>query len=367
MFLKLNKQFQNYWNQTPKENLTINIYQINDKKEKIVIKKEITNPLSSYFLAGNFGSGKTQKAIQIARKAKEKLLSQEIDYITSDYVDYQSNFITFFDYHELVIKSINNTEASQEIKQLKECKILILDDMSLTHWSESKVDQLINLVKYRQENYLQTIFTSNKGLQELSKEIPAVTSRILIMCGIENCLLFEDRDYRLQKIGQKTSFELELENQEKAKSQVIDDIEEVIDNTNVLSEEEIEEEKIWEEIKIKNELMENYFSELFNINPLFRSKVITQREIANETGIPLYQYIINNQSANCLIAMGMLKGFVLSKIKTQIQLNLEASKLTDEQVVKEEQKTSQNESERSKNTLKETAQEIIKQIKQIKL
>ena len=170
---------------------------------------DLDNSLKSYFLAGDFGSGKTLTAIQIVRLWQRKNGQDETK--SDEFIRYNPKFTTFQDYIELNNNSIKQPDLRDKIRIIKDSYILVLDDISLANWSESSIGILTQLIKHRHENRLQTIFTSNKGLIELKKEIPAIMDRIIQMCGLDNCFLFASKSHRIVSTGMKTRIELELE------------------------------------------------------------------------------------------------------------------------------------------------------------
>ncbi|MGL5963780.1 MAG: hypothetical protein ACRCZ2_05225 [Fusobacteriaceae bacterium] len=200
---KLNAIFQEYYDQL--ENIpTVKITDIKSGgEEEITITEE--RALESWFLAGDFGCGKTLSAIQTVR-LWQRYISKTTDY-DSEFIDHNPKFTTLQDYIELNNRSIQFKDLHDQIQAIKNSYILVLDDISLTNWSESSINHLTQLIKHRHENRLQTIFTSNKGMKELKKEIPAVMSRITQMCGIDNCILFKAIDYRTETKGMKTKLQ----------------------------------------------------------------------------------------------------------------------------------------------------------------
>ena len=199
----LNTLFQEYYDDLGTETNNITITKTDGIKQII----EDEGVLENWFFAGNFGSGKTRASIQLIR-LWQRHISQNTHY-DSEFIDNNPKFITLQDYIELNNRSIQFKDLYQKIESYRNSWLLVLDDMSLANWSESSINHLTQLIKHRHENRLQTIFTSNKGLTALQKEIPAVISRILEMCGTDNCIQFADTDHRIVKTGQKTKIQFQ--------------------------------------------------------------------------------------------------------------------------------------------------------------
>ena len=203
-YQNLNTIFKEYYDQLDTD---CNLLKIENIEGTIVtINQE--QALENWFLAGDFGCGKTLTAIQIIR-LWQRQIAKTTTY-DNEFIDGNPKFTTLQDYIDLNNRSIQFRDLADSINGIKNCYILVLDDISLTNWSESSINHLTQLIKHRHENRLQTIFTSNKGLKALKEEIPAVISRIIQMCGTDNCILFKSRDYRMEAKGMLTKCQLNI-------------------------------------------------------------------------------------------------------------------------------------------------------------
>lgn len=74
---------------------------------------------------------------------------------------------------------LDNESMSEEINQIKNCNLLILDDLGVTELSNNDLNNLLNIVDYRINNNKSIIFTSNLDKEALlSKYGGRLTSRV---------------------------------------------------------------------------------------------------------------------------------------------------------------------------------------------
>lgn len=74
---------------------------------------------------------------------------------------------------------LNNESLSEEITALKNCKLLVLDDIGVTEFSANDLNNLLEIIDYRISNNKSIIFTSNLDKQMLLDKFGGrITSRI---------------------------------------------------------------------------------------------------------------------------------------------------------------------------------------------
>lgn len=142
----------------------------------------------SLFISGNIGVGKTYLMYALIRK---EIISRNLNVEIHNWIDLQYLIRSTYNTQILSInqcidlygiekgkkkyfESINNTET-QIIKKLKECDILVLDDIGVSEstnnskeWSKTLLYMLIN---YRYSECKKTIITSNFSLDSISEKI----------------------------------------------------------------------------------------------------------------------------------------------------------------------------------------------------
>lgn len=186
----------------------------------------------SYFLKGPTRAGKSFLAIQIMKewhkkyidfkKKEEKIYSHKYYVIDSEY--YNSIFIEAIDLINLLQTGFGkfNQEAQEQFETIKKIKLLIIDDIGKEKPTDFVSQKLIDLINFRFNERLQTLFTSNLGLKELTSYYgEAFTARILSMTGKENCLELPSSNKWLEIDNRAiTTFELpELEEIEESEEQ----------------------------------------------------------------------------------------------------------------------------------------------------
>lgn len=90
--------------------------------------------------------------------------------------------------------------AAQIIHSVCEVPLLFLDDVAAERWTGYREEKLYQIIGYRHDHQLTTIFTSNKGLDELRDHLGARThSRLIEMCkgAIIEFTIPKDIDLRL--------------------------------------------------------------------------------------------------------------------------------------------------------------------------
>jgi len=152
-------------------------------------------PNKSYFFHGIPGSGKTTKSLFFTKKWFEFFK------ITPEEETSQAKFIRFNELIETARKTFldgqDGANAREEMREIKNYKLLILDDIG-TEKNTEFVDKIIyEIINYRFEEELQTIFTSNYSLEMISKNYhDRIASRIGEVCGKNGIIKTKDIDYR---------------------------------------------------------------------------------------------------------------------------------------------------------------------------
>lgn len=167
--------------------------QKNLKKIKIEIpRKELLSVRNAkgLFLTGKSGCGKTlYSAAFLVASSKERMIQQA--------GPRTHLLISMPDMLEEIKKSFDHPTKVEPVEFYSKVDLLVLDDLGaekLTDWSLEKLYQIIN---YRYEYLLPTIFTSNLSLGELANQIgDRIPSRIEEMCVIKR---MKEIDYRLEK------------------------------------------------------------------------------------------------------------------------------------------------------------------------
>lgn len=166
-----------------------------NQKEFLKNFKLNLNLEKSYFFCGIPGSGKTSKSLYFAKKWLEK------NKIDKSEETQNVKFIRFNDLIELSKETFadgqRGSNAREEIREIKNCRFLILDDLG-TEKNTEYVDKIIyDFINHRFEEELQTIFTSNYTLEKISKNYhDRIASRITELCGKTGIINFEEIDYR---------------------------------------------------------------------------------------------------------------------------------------------------------------------------
>ena len=119
------------------------------------------------FWSNNTGVGKTHLAVAIAKELEQQNL-KVLFFRTPDMLDYlrKSN------------DSRNNLDGDSIFEEIKDSQVLILDDLGRgvdSHWANEKLYQLI---AYRHDNRLPTIFTSRDNIPKEAENGSATDSRI---------------------------------------------------------------------------------------------------------------------------------------------------------------------------------------------
>ena len=129
------------------ENLCLNCYDIlNGKRNK------------GLYIYGDLGVGKTYMCMALANSLVKKM--KKVAFIKAN---------TFINEMRKLVAT-NNEEYENTIKKIKEAEYLFIDDIgSESVSSYSRDDLLFNILDYRMENKLYTIFTSNLSKDSLLK------------------------------------------------------------------------------------------------------------------------------------------------------------------------------------------------------
>lgn len=81
--------------------------------------------------------------------------------------------------NKLKTQYINNESLTEEINQLKNCNLLILDDLGVTDFTANDLNNLLEIIDYRINNNKSIIFTSNLDKDALLRKFGGrLTSRV---------------------------------------------------------------------------------------------------------------------------------------------------------------------------------------------
>lgn len=106
-----------------------------------------------YIFSETKGSGKTMLACCLANEIMDR-------------VDTSVKFITAPEYVELIKEK--NESSKEIVKSIKECGLLIFDDIGIESGKQGWIDEAIfYLIDYRDKHMLSTIYTSNFGMESL--------------------------------------------------------------------------------------------------------------------------------------------------------------------------------------------------------
>lgn len=163
--LRMNKQVNNFIkSDIPKEYALLDLDNIDIPDENIedlcALMYEIYDEkrTKGLYIYGDLGVGKTYICIALANSLNKS--GKKVSFVKSNY------FIN--EMRKLV--SINNIEYEQLLDKVKRSEYLFIDDIgSESVSSYSRDDLLFNILDYRMENKLMTIFTSNLSKDSLLK------------------------------------------------------------------------------------------------------------------------------------------------------------------------------------------------------
>lgn len=155
-----------------------------DFKAFTILKKYITNVVKFveegkgiYLYSTNCGNGKTTWSTMIGRAyIHKKAYEQEFQDLVY--------FVNVADYLEDLKRCFNGGGVTAEVEApLKDCKLLILDDIGVEKSSEWAIERLYALLNYRCNEEKATIITSNLDLASLRLKLnDRIASRIKDMC-----------------------------------------------------------------------------------------------------------------------------------------------------------------------------------------
>lgn len=168
-----------------------------------IIKNLNINIGSSYFIKGVPDSGKTTLVLQIAKAwIDETAITDKIHFVPSLRVT------------ELLRAWYSAKSGSQsydvwryEYESYRDSLCLIIDDFGKEKVTEFVFEKWYELLNYRNENGLQTIFTSNENLEAIARNFDdSVRSRVLAIVGVANVIQLEYKGWREKSTGNKTDF-----------------------------------------------------------------------------------------------------------------------------------------------------------------
>lgn len=146
---------------------------------KLNVMDFVENGEGLYIYSKGCGNGKTTWSTKIA---KEYILKSACKQEFIDLV----YFVNVADYLESLKQCFNGNKSTEEVERpLKECKLLILDDIGVEKSSEWVIERLYAVINYRVNEEKSMIITSNLTLTELSQKLnDRIASRINGSCKV---------------------------------------------------------------------------------------------------------------------------------------------------------------------------------------
>lgn len=134
----------------------------------------------SYYIYGKASSGKTLLAAHMYIEARKK---QFLEVLPGRFL-----FVNTYDFFD-DLKATFHGDAEKEFdvrSKYAHATYLVLDDIGSTKFTEWNISMLQQLINYRYEQLLPTVFTSNLNLKELGTAMgdERIPSRIERMCEI---------------------------------------------------------------------------------------------------------------------------------------------------------------------------------------
>lgn len=195
----------------------INTLSKRNQKEFLKNHTEDFDYKKSYFFHGIAGSGKTSKSLFFVKKWLK------LSKIPAELETENVKFVRFSDLVELSKSTFKDgyegANSREEIREITRCCFLVLDDLG-TEKNTEYVDKIIyDLINYRFEEELQTVFTSNYSLENITKNYhDRIASRITEICGKSGIIKFKDVDYRQTAEGFTHQEKIEIEEKFEAKN-----------------------------------------------------------------------------------------------------------------------------------------------------
>jgi hypothetical protein len=157
---------------------------------------------SSYFIKGLPDSGKTTLALQIAKSwINETGISDKINFVSSLRVTELLR-----SWYSAKTSSQESDKWRYEYESYRDSLCLIIDDFGKEKVTEFVFEKWYELLNFRNENGLQTIFTSNETLETIAKNFDdSVRSRIIAIVGLSNIIELEYQGWRAKSEGNKTN------------------------------------------------------------------------------------------------------------------------------------------------------------------
>lgn len=157
---------------------------------------------ASFYLWGDYGVGKTGLAVGYGRAFFEARYTPP--YLNWGIPTRRTIVVSFWTIPSLLsqLRASYAGDGPSEWHTLEECRnaeLLILDDLGAEHikgtgWVE---DRLYQVIGYRHEEALATVFTSNLDLDALSERLGVrITWRIVELCGAERIIRVEGPNLR---------------------------------------------------------------------------------------------------------------------------------------------------------------------------
>ena len=143
--------------------------------------------IESSYLFGDTSTGKTLHALRMLLRES---LNIYLDYTQFPY-DYNNDllFVNCIDLFERIKSNFDGDDRRANdnyINQLKNCHLLVLDDIGVKRSNEWSLEILYNIINYRYEYMKKTIYTANISLEQLAEQLgdDRIPSRIKRQCKI---------------------------------------------------------------------------------------------------------------------------------------------------------------------------------------
>lgn len=147
------------------------------------------------YIFGSVGSGKTLLAACIANELIAR--GREVLFVVVP---------DLLDELRATFSNKNETDELTLMQSIRTVPVLILDDLGAHNYSEWTAGRLYNMINYRVNHRLTTVFTSNFSLSQLEEVLDKRTcSRILELCQLYR--LDSDQDIRVKRYMAREMFD----------------------------------------------------------------------------------------------------------------------------------------------------------------
>lgn len=155
-----------------------------NKATQFLMNQSVMNNIKGFGLFGNVGSGKTYIVTGLVNDMCNAIIESttEEDRINADKGQYSMRQPVRFISNIELVENLKFDSDSSTIRKYKNVKLLIIDDLGSARATEWAKERLLEIIDYRYNNELTTIFTTNLTAEELSKVDNRVYDRLKEMC-----------------------------------------------------------------------------------------------------------------------------------------------------------------------------------------